>query len=373
MQKQFLPDYWGINIKGTSVWSYFRFNHNRLPTSQYKAQFKLSWNDITYFFRLLLLRFSKAEVVIFLAARNDLLSLLNSEPFVSKKTVIFLREDGHGVPGNVFIIEAFRYLFRLLSCVLFYRSFKDLQRQLNLNGLDLNVHNGSIKAAVGDFYFNKILSFFLKGKVVYFSNCVVPKIERVQLRSNSIEIQHGVIHDLHPDYAKIPKEFFKSPLLCWGDFWKRKIINVGFCGTLIVGPVPLIKKPSENYTDSVCFFTTVNEHISYKIIDCIKQLGNVNALLQMHPRDRFDYEISLDNILTCKGLSPLEVLWPVMHDSTLAYVCAENKKKFIYLAGDNENTDEIIKRLLEKYNASHEDDYYIAYSARELACLISRL
>lgn len=363
----FAPDHWEINIKGISVWSYFRFDHNKLPTSEYQAKIKFNFKDVFYFFKLLLLRYSNTETVVFLAARKDLMSLLKSAPFSNKKVTLFLREDGHKVQGNVFFIEVFRYLFRKYSAGIFKQTYKELERQLLSCNLDIVKHQNNIKAAVGDYYFNKILAFLLKGKKVYFSNCVIPKIERTEASYNSIEIQHGVIHASHPDYANIPSGIFNIPLLCWGHFWQEKIKKIGFLGQVIVGSSPEVLNATTEHQNSICFFTTLNDEVSEKIVISISKLKEFDIVLQCHPRDLFQYDIEVfGNVKVSKGLSPLEVKYPIMHDSTLIYVSVKNNKQFIYLASNNELKSEIVDRLSAKYDATYEKDYYIAYSPDEV-------
>ena len=372
MQKSFVPDHWQVNVGGVSVWSYFRFDHNDLPKSQYIPKAKFGLVDVVYFIKLLLLRFSNAEIIIFLAARNDLFSLIQSPPF-DKKNVIFLREDGHDIAGNVFFIEAFRFIFRKFSPVFFNRALKNLEAQLLYNNIDIDKHRTNMKSAIGDYYFNKLLSYFLKGKKIYFSNCVVPKIERSHALSNAIEIQHGVIHQAHPDYANVPKGIFNIPLLCWGEFWLKKIKTINFGGEVIVGPSPVAASIIEKHNNSICFFTTLNDEVSNKIVASLPKLKNFDVLIQRHPRDQYNYDFSeYTNVTACKGLSPLEVKWPIMHDSTFCYVCAKNNKVFIYLANHSENKVEVIERLYDKYNAIHQKDYYIAYSTQDVINLLQK-
>lgn len=367
----FARDYWEINIKGVSVWQYFRFEHNELPTSKYSPKIRFGIADIVYFFKWLLLRLNKTETVIFLAARNDLISLMTLPPLSTNKAILFLREDGHNVSGNVFFIESCRYLFRKYSSVFFKKSFKELERQLLSYDLDTVKHHTNIKAAVGDYYFNKVLSFLLKNKKVYFSNCVIPKIERTEARYNSVEIQHGVIHKLHPDYANIPIGVCKVPLLCWGNYWHKKIQKVGFLGEIIIGSSPVKLSGIKEYQNSICFFTTLNVDISKKIEVCLAKLKEFSVVVQPHPRDLYKYNISAyKNVRTSKGLAPSEVKYPIMHDSTLIYSCLNNNKKFIYFASNDELKAEIIDRLTDKYDAKYKENYYIAYSSYDvIECL----
>lgn len=367
----FAPDHWEINIKGVSVWSYFRFDHNELPASVYQAKIKFNFKDVLYFFKLMLLRFSNTETVVFLAARKDLMSLLKSAPFSDKKVTLFLREDGHKVQGNVFFIEVFRYLFRKFSAGIFKQTYKELEQQLLSKSIDIAKHQNNIKAAVGDYYFNKILAFLLKGKKVYFSNCVIPKIERTVASYNSVEIQHGVIHASHPDYANMPSDIFNIPLLCWGDFWQEKIKRIGFLGQVIVGSSPEVLNATTEHQNSICFFTTLSDEVSEKIVTSISKLKEFDIVLQGHPRDLFKYNIEVfGNVTVSEGLSPLEVKCPIMHDSTLIYVSVKNNKQFIYLATNSELKSEIVNRLSDKYDATYEKDYYVAYSSDEVVKIL---
>lgn len=375
MQKKFAPDHWSVSIHGISIWPYFRYDYNDMIASKYRANIRFGFIDLLYLVKLLLLRFSGCQNVIFISARNDLISLLNQEPFLSdNKKLIFLREDGHGQSGNVFFIETIRFIFRQFSPYVFLSVFRDVESQLAELKLDIFQHRNNIKSAVGDYYFNKAISFFLKGKNIYFSICVIPKIERTQALHLTTEIQHGVIHSLHPCYADIPHGVFNIPLMCWGEGWREKIRSSGFRGNLVVGPSPKLKTTNSYSSNSICFFTTINNEISHRILDTLPKLTGSKVFIQKHPRDYFLYNIcAFHNVKMRKGTSPIAYTVPIMHDSTLIYFCVSSEKKFIYLAYKLEHKQEIIDRLFEKYNAFYEKDYYIAFSSSELPSLIEIL
>ena len=373
MQKKFLPDYWQVNIDGISVWSYFRFCNNDLPTPKYSPSYKFSLNDVSFFLRFLFLRLSTKNAVFFVAARNELISLSNQiNSSLGKSSLIFLREDGHGIKGNVFFLEVIRFLFRKTAPFLFRRGCSSVLSQLIDLKLDIKKFESNISVAVGDYYFNKFIAFFLKGKHVYFSNCVIPKIERTQALHLSIELQHGVIHDFHPDYANLIDGIFNVPLMCWGGFWKDKIINSGFKGELIIGEIPKKQDRYFDASDNIVFFSTISTDVSDSIMEAVGQLDHCNVFIQPHPRDLFFYNIKrFKNVRLIKGMSPVDCHIPIMNDSTLIYFCVCGNKSFIYLASSNENRIEIETRLFIKYGAVLNKHYKIADNVTQLLTYIT--
>ena len=372
MQKKFLPDHWQVNIEGISIWSYFRFDHNDLPMSKYSPSYKFSLKDIIFFFKFIFLRMNSVETVYFIAARNELLSLANQNDINAKtRSLVFLREDGHGIKGNVFFLEAFRYLFRKCAPFIFKSKYNIVKDQLIDLRLNIEKFEQNISASVGDYYFNKFIRFFLKGKTIYFSNCVIPKIERTHALHQSVELQHGVIHDSHPDYAHLIKGIFNIPLMCWGDFWETKVINSGFEGKLIVGSIPNKVKSSLQSNDNIGFFTTIDENVSNSIMDALSQLESYSIFIQPHPRDPFLYDIEkYNNVLICRGNSPTDCRIPILNDSTLIYFCVCNNKPFIYLASVNENPFVIETKLAKKYGAILNRHYKIANNIKQLLAYV---
>lgn len=368
MQKKFLPDNWQVNIEGISVWSYFRFDHNDLPMSKYSPNYKLSVQDIIFFFKFIFLRMNKVDTVYFIAARNELLSLADQNDIdAESNSLVFLREDGHGIKGNVLFLEAFRYLFRKLAPFIFKTKYNSVKEQLISLQLNIEKLEKNINASVGDYYFNKFIRFFLKGKTIYFSNCVIPKIERTQALHQSVELQHGVIHDSHPDYANLIKGVFNIPLMCWGDFWENKIINAGFEGKLIIGSIPNKVPNPLQLNDNIGFFTTIDENISNSIMESLSQLDNYSIFVQPHPRDPFLYDVGkYKNVLISRGKSPVDCRIPILNDSTLIYFCVCNNKPFIYLASVNENELVIETKLANKYGAVLNRHYKIANNVKQL-------
>lgn len=374
MQNKFLPDHWQVNIEGISVWSYFRFNHNDLQMSKYKPSYTFGLVDVFYFFRFLFLRLDKRNAVYFVAARSELLSLVNQiSSELDESPLMFLREDGHGIKGNVFFLEAIRFLFRKMAPILFRPCCLSISNQLNLLKLDIKKFESNISVVVGDYYFNKFIRFFLKGKHVYFTNCVIPKIERTQALHLSIELQHGVIHDAHPDYANIIDGIFNVPLMCWGVFWQDKIIKAGFRGQLIVGEIPNRDSATTNEDINICFFSTIDTDFSNLIMDAVGRINHCDVFIQPHPRDPFVYNIeNFKNVSIGKGISPVDCHIPIMNDSTLVYFCVDGGKSFIYLASINESQKDIEVKLFNKYGAVINDHYIIAHNVAQLLSCITK-
>lgn len=361
MRKRFEVDHWEIGLRGTSVWSYFRFRSNQLRAASYSPSYRFGWADIVYFIRFLLLRFSSGESVYFIASRHDLLDVVAAlESKQEKKGIVFLRDEGAGISGNAFFLEFLRWGFRVASPLMFRRDLVSLKAQIQEKGIIDTDHSDCIKAAVGDFHFNRVVAFFLKGKKVYFSNCIIPKIERVQHLHDSIELQHGVIYDGHPDYTGVPQECFRVPLMCWGPDWLKRIRSSGFSASLLVGPVPFQSRAVEHVEEAICFFSTVDDEVSQKYLSLILRLNTGTTYLQQHPRDYFSYGSLVDaTVVSTSSRLPAEFRYPIIHDSTLIYFCILSGHRFMYLAKDGEDDAEIAERLSCKYGAAPFNDYRV--------------
>lgn len=364
----YFKDHWELDFKGVKIWHYFRFNYNLRETSSYKPKLSFNLPDFTYFFRFLFLPFSSVEAIYFIAGRKELLTLV-LEHSKGKNVLIFIREDSHGIKGNVFFIELLRWFFRRCSPLFFYYDYKLLTSKLSTYGAVDSQIKANIRSVVGDYYFNYFIKYFIKNKKVFFTNCVIPKIEKNQHLHNSCEIQHGVIYDGHPDYCQLPIDFYNTNILCWGDFWRDKLLDLGFPSKKIFSGIdPFSSNEDKDINFKVAdvgIFTTVDNDFSFLVSSTIKSLYNMKVCIQLHPRDPYTYT-KITGVEFCTGHRPSDFRKVVMHDSTLAYYCVVNKLFFYYLATRNESDEDICVRLKIKYGAMMNIDFSIIRNLNEL-------
>lgn len=357
---KFFKDHWDLNIKNVSVWHYFRFEFNDVKVTKFYPKIRVGFIDFIYLVKFVFLPFSSANNVYFICGRNDLLDLVHS--MSESKDIIFIRDEGLGIKGNSFFIEAVRWFLRKLSPILFRRDFNNLKEQLNTKGIPSDIFNENLCSAVGDYYFNSIIRFFLSGKNVYFTNCIVPKIEKSQGLMNSYELQHGVIHRYHPDYAELDDSFYKIVLICWGEFWLNKLRDMNFNGLIEIGPDPYQDSDGKlDIINEVGIFTTVDDSVSKLIESYIMNVEtNTKFYVQKHPRDNYLYGFdNSEKVKFVTNTKPDNYKTIIMHDSTLAFYCVRKSLYFYYLAAENEDTCDIEIRMREKYCAEINKNYSI--------------
>jgi len=234
--------------------------------------------------------------------------------------------------------------------------YKRLVQDLGDLGVDNKESVKKAKLIVGDYYYNYFISFFLKGKEVYYSNCIVPKIEKYMGLMNSIEVQHGIIYRGHPDYTSIPNGKLKDKLLVWNERWKDKLVNeVGYSGRVIFSDyLPCFRMESLDLSSGeVLVFTTVSKYYEVLINN-----SSVNKLyIQRHPRDRNEYHESISRI---NNANPFNFKKVFVHDSTIILSLLESGCFFTYLKTKEESVEEIKTRLYSKYSAEYGKNYTIS-------------
>ncbi|PMN96596.1 hypothetical protein [Vibrio sp. 10N.222.55.C12] len=366
MQKKLKEDNWCLYFKGVSIWPYLRAEYNNMKTLTYEKNLSFGLSDLYGLFQFITLPFRKnINCVFFFPARKEMISLIKDEYF-PKNRMIFLRYDGHGVKGNVFFIELMRFFLRKTAYLFYFKEYRNLLSEVE----ELNFFNSDIRhlvrSSIGDITFNKMIVSFLRGKKIYFSNCVIPKSERTQNLHHSTEVQHGVIHDLHYCYSDVPQEFFKITLLSWGDYWFDVIKKVNSNIIVERGPVPEVSMSSVFY-DGIIVFTTISDTYNLVISNFIKSISDIKFKVQKHPRDNVNYNFhfSKDFEGFTSGISPLACKFPVVHDSTLIFFLKDKNKFFYYLKDLDENDSTVMDKLYEKYKVKAGTDYIIIDSNSE--------
>lgn len=345
-----IKDHWDLKYKDVSIWSYLRFLENGVKITSYRPKIRIYLEDFNGLFLFMLLPLiARNRQVYFLPARTDLIEYCKS--FCSGDAIFFLRAEGNN-KGNVILIEALRHFIRKTAWLFAYKKYKFLineyaKIQTKYNGIQL------IKNAIGDYWFNSLISIFLKNCEVYYTNCVVPQLESYMGKINSHEIQHGVIHKWHLDYASIPKGLIKNKLIVWSEFDKNKLSKeIGFTGLVVV------KKFRNKEDKKIRYAKILYGTVDIDFSNSIDKLNNTSdILIQLHPRDYYGYKNIKDKLIY--NVNPMEVDEIYVSDSTIIKICKLNNKKFTYIQMDKENIQEIKVRLYEKYSVVAGLDYEI--------------
>lgn len=345
-------EHWDVVFRGVTIWPYLRFKYQEKRVTAYKNSYRFRVSALLLPLLLIIYGRVLRRPVISVVGRRGMLDYVRSE-FAGIKYLLVSRSEQ--VPGNSLLIEAVWFVFRKLSWRFVRSEYNAVCILLESKGIDSLYYESDVKAAIGDYFYNCFISFFIRGPV-YYTNCLIPKIERYMGRMDSIEIQHGVIHKEHMDYANIDRKYIKNLLLVWNSHWKDRLGDIGYGGDLIVSGHDYVATDDRFERHGVTLFTTVDEGFSCKV-DAYK--GGEVIRLQKHPRDYFSYSNdSYEIVVAGERLTA----YAICHDTTLIYYFLKNSVFFVYLLSPNEDEAEAAFRLNEKYNARIGEDFLICES-----------
>ncbi|KAA0014609.1 hypothetical protein F0A17_02905 [Billgrantia pellis] len=356
---------WEVKYRGIPVWSYIRgvYFSQYLP---YKAKVKFSTADIFAFFTFLTMRFRNVKVVFFLPAREDVISYQKDVvcAFKISNPITFIRAEG-GETGNVFFIELLRFIFRKISFLFCYSEYKRLRSEVwSELSFDPSI---PLRNFLGDYYFLKLIVFFLKGKKVYYTNCVVPQVERFENSLDSCELQHGVIHSEHLDYSYVP--YVKNSVIVYSEHYLNVLEKIKFSGKAVVVRKSVYK--NDIFFDCI-IFTTINLKYCSLVDELFKSLNSHDLISRLyvkkHPRDNYAYQFLKKEKILLKA-SPLDAKIAILPDTSLIINMVEVKKEFIYLHLENISVEEIKETLYRKYKVD-SSLLKIATNKKELLDLI---
>jgi hypothetical protein len=343
-------DRWDISVHGLTIWPYIRASALGFSSPNYRPRIRCSPRDLFAFLSIITIRLRRPGALIFCTGRSDVLHFAAHVAPDAIFTVV--RDEGNG--GNAFLLEAVRWLARRSAWMLDYIEYRRTIKSLSMVDVDPTYARQQIKTAIGDLWFLRLLRILIgPNRPIYFTNCVIPKIEKAASLLNSTEIQHGVIHGEHYDYANTPQAAARIPLVVWNDHWREVVQSCGYEGTVHVTKGYRLPGQKDELF-GIVVFTTVSEDFTQKILSS-RNLRNL--YIQPHPRDYMDYSETGAQII--RGYSPGNCATPVLHDSTLIVQAVENQVQFIYLKLDSEDYGEVESRLLRKYHARLGVDYKI--------------
>lgn len=320
---------WELKLENAYLWDYVR---SRL-TDQYlpyvSKNFSIRILDFIGLFQFIFLSIKKRDC-IFIVGRVDMLEYVEQlkNEFKIKNYLLFIREETPEIKGNAKIIEFIRLCFRRLSFIFAFYKFREIKKKLlNIKYIRENLSfkevNSIVSNFLGDIYFNKAIKRILKGRVFY-TNCIIPKVERSMQLMNSYEIQHGVIHDNHPDYYNVPMNY---RIIAINKITEDVLRRVGFQGEIINVDIKYKMDEKKNKYDMI-IFTTVSEAFSRDVESFLSKSNLENIRIQPHPKDKYSYS---NKKIIEKRLRPTDGDLIVMGDSTLIFQCVEFNKHFYLL------------------------------------------
>ncbi|UCP80358.1 hypothetical protein [Pectobacterium versatile] len=321
---------WDINYKGARFWDYMRskMTEQYLPFSQRTVCF--NFKDLWGFFLFISL-FFRCKDCIFIVGRSELLDYSEQikNEFNLDSPYLFVRQENNKIKGNSKFIEGFRWVFRILTHRFKKKVMKEIKDEIRRcsfisDNMTEDEISTTVRDFIGDVYFNIFLSKIIKGKVFY-TNCVIPKVERSMQLLNSYEIQHGIVHDLHPDYYCIP---MKYRFIAMNEITVNSLKEINFLGEVFKVDINYLEPDVKDRYDVIIFTTPCYDFSSEveRFILKFKGLG-LNVKVQPHPKDKYNYSDSIDLIYGCK---PSEGKVVILSDSTLIFQCI-NANKFFFL------------------------------------------
>lgn len=344
---------WKVNYKGCSVFGYIIANIEGKRVTNFSPKIRLSINDIKGFLKFLIVPFLKDDsIIICIPDRKDLHDFVE-QYFQGKRVIRFFRaEVGY---GNSFFIEAFRKLSRLFFKIFFISHKNRLLKDLDLE--DNKVIENDIENFLGDYYFNKIVAFFFRNKKVYYSNCIVPKIEKYMGLMNSTELQHGVIYKEHFDYANMDGKYLYGEFLAWNNYWANILKNeCNYPLPIAHGSFSGESIDLDRREKGILILTTVSQEFSINIIN---HFNHKNVTLRKHPRDYFPYK-QKGFVGKVENYTPLASYDKIIcSDTTIIKSLVDAKCYFFYLRLSSESEVEINMKLKEKYQAEVSINYEI--------------
>lgn len=346
-----------LMLDGVPIWGYINFIISNKKLTVYKPTIRFTIHDFIYLFKLLLLPLlSNKYKVICIPNRQELVDFVEHH-FKGDKVIIFLRSENKR--GNSFLIEAMRMLLRLLSSAALNKEVSILLKER----IERKELEKAVKQFRGDLKFNKVLSWFLKGKEVYYTNCIIPKVEKYMGLHDSYEIQHGVIYKGHPDYSDLPSSTVKRGVLAWNDYWKNKlVVDCLYPGLVIASDFESSEYDEKSINSGVLVLTTVSDNFSQEIIS---KYNRSDVIIRRHPRDYFDYIGSGFSGVINDDVKIGHYDKLICHDTTLIRTLVTHKVMFFYLLLPDEEIQEVKSRLLDKYGACWSQDYEILSTFNE--------
>ncbi|MEZ9390268.1 hypothetical protein BCU13_013120 [Vibrio lentus] len=344
---------WDVKYKGCSVYGYIVANAKDKRVTSFKPKYRLYFSDIKGLFRLFIVPFMDNSKVIVCSPDRADLDLFISDYFVNEEVIRFTRREIES--GDTFLIDAVRKMFRVVLSVVLKRKEKEIAGKFGF--LDNKTIEKDINSFLGDYYFNYVLSFFFKNKKVYYTNCVVPKVEKYMGLMNSVEIQHGVVYKGHFDYCDIDKRSLYGGFLAWNEYWKGVVENeCHYSVDVVCGSYNGEVVQTDIKDTRTLVLSTVHDQFSMMIMS---YFNHENVVLRKHPRDYFNYK-DRGFIGEIENYTPLVNYNKIVcSDTTIIKVLVESKLFFYYLMISDESELEVENRIIKKYQAVRGVDYQI--------------
>lgn len=370
---------WDIRIGNTPVWYYLRPFGSGIDAGPSVKPHITPRNLLKSFVSIaafIVFRQFRCDSVFFTIARKDCLDFLTHVRKTERCEVFVQYENINQVSAARYntsdALNAIRYLFRKIGS-LNWPIKKRVLRELIAANSKIEKHCESlIGACLGDYFYNRFLSFIFKSDLkVYYACSVVPQTEKFEHLLKSYEVQHGVIHPDHFSYADVP--YVKNGIITYHDIYREILSDISYSGSVetksfrsshLPGPesaevyeVVIFTQPSSWTTAEVnsLFFTILMKTQSVRI--------------QKHPRDLQVYDVPEHYFV--QGLHPNQVTNAILFTSTIIEDVLIQKKNVIIFDPKNlVNLDEEpIFRLYRRFGA-HTPMHHCVTSEEVMSALV---
>lgn len=269
--------------------------YSKFGNSSYKEQNSRSgfgfYNLLQTVFSLKNLR--KSDVCFFISNRNDIneyITTNNDLKELFKNAIVISTQGASNIKREDYLyIDPVKAITRAFFAFFYQnKSFSALAKRKYFEGVLL-------------YYYTKFLLFFIKPKKAYFINWYeyYPSLLALDVNTESIEIQHGIIYDYHYGYNVNASSLTRKPdkFLVWHENFIKSISIGEKVNFSLLQPKILKQLKINQNTNNVCVIisqSTIREFINIKLLDLKTYLNSFETVIyRIHPKD----EVIIDKII----------------------------------------------------------------------------
>ena len=343
---------WKENFLGYPLWIHFREdlikNGIKADRKMYiPSLFSMLKSMYSTFVFLVFQQHTKPHTY-FLMERAELLESYIHDDIDNK--VLFLNPEQEQHYTGKYISADFFNLMRYLSrksafflAPFKYRYFVD---RFDRGLLDMPEIQRNVQNAMGDALFLYLLDKLLRSDYKkFYSGCVIPIGEKFLNRLNSVEIQHGIIHEEHVGYIGIPS--VKNTLMLYHDKYAVLLKNKGYQGNIVINPYKNVffERESSRYFPIVIYTQPLAEMQEALKAFFLHYKGEKDIYIQKHPKDYAEYSIEKKYII--HSSTPNEVAFPIFFTSSaIENFTLFNRDCYIWNVSQKIKSDDILKIFL---------------------------
>lgn len=227
-------------------------------------------------------------------------------------------------------LNVLRIIVRKIGWLLYYGEYKRILAELTESLDDNKETKNAIKLTIGETLYNWLLAFILpKNKIIYYCSAGIPATEKFMGLHQCFEIQHGVIHTMHPGYIGWPP--VKTGLIVYAEQYKTLLSQQEYKYGIVCKRFKSVHQPSQK---PISFPCVIYSQPLGEVNSFIEQLCNDSRVseyvfVKLHPRDYFNYNVPSEKLIS--DHHPSEVLLAIMYTTSIAEdFVIQNKDVVIY-------------------------------------------